>query len=179
MTPQEAVEQLIHEGERLRCENAQLRGELAEARKQPVALLPEITSGIADEMHKDWLAASCRQSKADIYNIVLARHFREAAEARVKPTLDVEAVAKEISNRYHVHGFCTVREAAIHVLRDRCADTTNQPLQNMQQLPDETLAAAVARVERETRRECAAKLRPWRELSQKMDAVLDAMERGE
>lgn len=142
MTGKEAADLLMTELDRrdaeitrLTAEITHLIAELTEARKQPVRLLPEVTEKIAHEMCREY--DKCDYHPNEIgraYNTVLARHFCEAAEARVKPTLDVEAVV----------------EAA---------------LQNW--------------VKRETRRECAAKLRPWRELSQKMDAVLDAMERGE
>lgn len=171
------VDTLVAENARLTEEVERLKAQLAEARRQPVRLLPEITSGIVYEMHKDWLAASCRQSQADIYNIVLRRHFREAAEARTKPTLDVEAVVAEMQDTYDKRPSLNFADAARLVLRRHLTDVPAPPA-------DETLAAAVNRVERETQRstwrKCAERIRAHRTRGcTDWDGLANAMERGE
>lgn len=82
----------------LQAENARLTEELAEARKQPVRVLPEITI----ELYREWMRQSGGRSLADQWNIVLARHFRKADPP--KPALDVEAVVDEIACKYNTLG---------------------------------------------------------------------------
>lgn len=103
---------------------------------------------------------------------ILSRRFRQAD---AKPALDVDAVAKEISVAWHNHcpSRTTVREAAAHVLRAHFTHTPTPPR-------DETLAAAVARVERETRWKCAARVREHMEWDIKdWNGLADRLERGE
>lgn len=160
-----------------------LQAQLEEARKLPVALLPEITK----ELITEWEFES-NGSVADQMNRVLRRHFRQAADPP-NPALDVEAVMAKI--RTALHWDMEVYQDRIKdILYEHVTDTPAQPLQKMQQFApaDETLAAAVARVERETqrntRRECADDLR----LAAKQvegpsrgywEMLADHMERGE
>lgn len=193
-----------------------LTAELAEARKQSVALLPEITDKILEDANREWYDTSYGLGygeKARAYNIVLARHFRESAEARVKPVVDVEAVIKAVYERFQSPPFLdmdmAIREVlpefvtdapapakptltAKHFSSDGVTVTASGITLNDGTLtfgPDETLAAAVKRVERETRAKCAAMVRREVQLAKSATCsgvnnmmlvdLADAMERGE
>jgi hypothetical protein len=144
----------------LAAENAELRAQLAEARKQPVALLPEITQDILEEWYDLDVEGATEWAE---WNAVLARHFREAAEARVKPTMDVEAVAHSVWRV--LYGDADARSGLVNSIADAIRKyLTDAPkptltvedfsggititANSMQFGPDETLAAAVARAER-------------------------------
>ena len=152
----------------------ELQAQLEEARKLPVALLPEITK----ELITEWEFES-NGSVADQMNRVLRRHFRQAADPP-NPALDVEAVAREAREHY-LNTPDNMNESVVKVLRRHCTDAPAQPLQKMQQFApaDETLAAAVARVERETRAKCAEMVMDWNPCNETRRMLADRMERGE
>lgn len=232
----------------------ELQAQLEEARKQPVALLPEITDDILKECRAEWFKDEYGGSDGEqgrAATTVLRRHFREAAEARVKPQVDVEAVVDEIACKYNTLGTWLpgLWTDLGNILRIHVTDAPGEnfkanriksgvtitadgiifngvkigpeQLQKVQQLPDEkslrrqiaaylrangerietgemsvldaareielgagaqpvdeTLVAAVARAERETRAKCAEMVMDWNPCNETRRMLADRMERG-
>lgn len=194
--------------EELRWKVSTLEAELEEARKQPVALLPVMTDATTREMGTEWYKAEYTTADGErgrAANAVLARHFREAAEASAKPTLDVDRVAASLTETVLTVSHVNVGAAKLQAflaadLRKHFTDAPAKPTltveefsggititaNSMQFGPDETLAAAVKRVERETRAKCAVWTReraqredPGSYLSMALEALALHMERGE
>jgi hypothetical protein len=87
---------------RLSARDVRLTAELTEARKQPVTLLPVVTFDNIREF-SEWRASLCNKredptfgTQAHWWNTLFLRNFREAAIERMKPTLDVEALAEDV-----------------------------------------------------------------------------------
>ena len=162
---------------RLERENSELKAQLAEAQKQPVQVLPVITEGMAEDLINHSLPSDC-EATAKSWNNLFTRWFREAAEARVRPTVDVEAVMQRVVAYRRQAESLPWRECLRRALVDYTSDAPAPAA-------DETLAAAVARVQAETRAKCAAMVREHKRRGctgwgiHDWDFLADRMERGE
>jgi hypothetical protein len=169
----------------LETENARLNDEVerlkADARRRPVALLPEIGFLMAGEYFRGDYAPNT-QGLADAMNAIIRSHFRESAEARVRPVVDVDAILKRMNELWQTRPAKAALEQAV---REHFTDAPAPPA-------DELLMNALARVERETqrntRRECAAMARELANdplgrtigiASGFVDRLADRMERGQ
>lgn len=127
-----------------------LTAELAEARKQPVQVLPVMTEERVEDLMNHSVPVD-NEATAQAWNNLFTNWFREAAEARTKPTVDVDALASAI---FHKAGgpYVVIRDTLREYLTDAPApgaDAAAQPT------TPEAKAAFAARV----RRECAENLR--------------------
>ena len=157
---------------------AEIRIDLA-AWKQQVDVLETENARLTEEVER------LKASRLDFIELKSAqKHIADLqsqlAEARVRPALDVEAVVGEIYEQWKTSALGeSFRDVQIKVLRKYVTDAPAKPA-------DETLAAAVARVQAETRRECAAMVREWRgghflgaDERNSLRSLADCMERGE
>lgn len=169
----------------LAAQNERLTAELEEARKQPVALLPEITDAHITEWERriKGRAAWGNTVRCDELNAILSGHFRQSAEARVKQT-DEPLAARLVLLADRLDDRKDSRERNMYgEMEDVAADLRRlaKNWETLKPVPDETLAAAVARVERETRTKCVHDLRQWANTkwAGSVEVLADKWERGE
>jgi regulator of replication initiation timing len=169
--------ELTSEANALRRETTDLKAQLTEARRQPVALLPEITAEVINSAHREYRKDEYPLSNdalASAWNAILLRHFRETAEARVRPALDVEAVARDVWGA--MDSCVQIRTGLLNtikdVLRRHLTDVPAKPA-------DELLMNALARVQAETRLQVGKELRAAYENGDHLLGMVQKLERGQ